>query len=415
MQVDLTINRINLDFRMAKQNYADEVLRAIAKEALDFLLKNVNANRIKCILVTGSIANGEGTVIKHNSSVITSDFDFVVYLDFPCYLKNRTHFRHLSQLISTRLINRKVNTHVVFLPSAKIFQTGIRFTNSNIYEYEFAFASKCVFGNSPLFDKNVRPSGKDALELVFTVASDIVFSELEHDSEIEKSYTYAKRALTLLNSLLIFQGVFAGTYAKRLEAAKEHVANGMSLLSKNELRVLELFTEYKLCGSLENLMASLGCTSLSTLIGLEQDFLKKLTVKAIFYELMFLTRDQKGQNLEHGVSYEKLSPIFASQLLSVYLKKSKVSSISRITGVTIYALAFFRKDRDRAELFATFVFSRQSPKAILNCIITMLLLHGQNLSAQILSKEFPWITKKGSAFRKVFSLWRIAEHSIKLG
>lgn len=404
---------INLDFPMAKEPHADQTLRAIAREALIFLLQKIEPKKIHGILLTGSLANGEGTVVEHESCIVTSDFDFVVYLDSQYFLKNKALFQKLAHQMTANLVNRGITTHVDFLP-IDLNLRSLKFMTLTIYEYEFSLASKCVLGNSPHFDKRIKPSRKDSLELAFTVASDLVFSELTHDPELEQSYKYAKRALTLLNSLLIFEGIYAETYEKRIKAAKEHVTNGVPLLNKHELWMLQLFTEYKLHGSLENLITSLKCPSLSALIALEKEFLKKLTVKIIFYEIMCFTRGNQAQNFKLTVVTEHISSESFSRLLNLYLKKSNISVMSRIVGLLIYLFAYIRKDQERAELFNTYVSHGQPPKVILNYMIAIMLFNGHNNSAQILDKEFSWINTNGSAFKKIFSLWQLAEQSIKL-
>src|SRR3990170_7921874 len=110
------MDKMNLEFVMAKYAREDVILRAIAQTALDFLSKYADTNRIKWVLLTGSVANGEGTVVDCNSFMITSDFDFVIYLDFLEFLQNRKYLQNLSQEISKKLMKRGVNTHVTFLP-----------------------------------------------------------------------------------------------------------------------------------------------------------------------------------------------------------------------------------------------------------------------------------------------------------
>lgn len=403
---------INLDFKMAKQNYADEVLRAIAKEALDFFLKNVNANRIKCILVTGSIANCEGTVIKHNFSLITSDFDFIVYLDLPHYLKKRNHFQDLSQEMSKRLINKNINTHVVFLPSTKILQTGIRFKNSSIYEYEFAIASKCVFGKAQPFNLIIRPTKRDALELTFTVVSDLVFSNLKNLSKIEETYIYAKRALTLLNSILIFHGFFTETHEKRIKIAKKYVSIGTIPISQDEMKILEIFTEYKISGSLQGLLDSLSCSNIHDLIQFQKDFLTNLTKKILCYELNNLFVKEKHVKTRCNGNSQNAN---FHKLLKEYSEHSKAQRLSRILGIALYVIWSFTNNKRRKELFATFVFHKQPPKVLLNILITLLLIYNGNTHArQFLDEVLPWINSNTEPLQKIFSLWQTTEQSIKL-
>ena len=411
------INRtraINLDFRLAKQNYADDVLRGIVKEALDFLLKNVSANKIKCILVTGSIANGEGTVIKHNSFLVTSDFDFVVYLDFPYFLKNKIYFQHLSQEISMRLMNREVATHVVFLPATKVLQSVFCLTNSSIYEYEFANASKCVFGTTQSFNLAARPTKRDALELSFTVVSDLVFSNFKSLSQIEQSYIYAKKALTLLNSLLIFNGLFAETYEKRMKIAKKYMHIGILPLAQNELKILDLFTEYKLSGSFFQLFDSLACKDIGDLLRFQREFLTNLTKKILAFELNNAFAEEKQAKPRHtGPSLN----VKFTKLLEEYSKRSTSQMSSRLLGITLYIFWSFARNKSRKELFATFVFYKNPPKTLLNVLITLLLIcKNKTFARKFLNGFFPWITSNADTnpLERIFSLWQTAEQSIKL-
>ena len=409
------MNTMTLDFPMARYDHEDAVLRAIAQEALTFLIKNINTNRIRCILLTGSVANGEGTVVEYDSSMITSDFDFVLYLDFPYFLKNRTHLRNLSQVMSTRLLERGVKTHIEFLPSTDAFCAGVCFTNQSIYEYEFALASKCIFGKTPSFNKATRPSKSDSLELLFTVVSELVFSKFKNVSKIEESYIYAKRALTLLNSALIFHGVFAETYEKRTKIAKEYASRGIIPLSQDEIKTLQIFTEYKLSGSFQHLLKSFAYKKTDDLIKFQREFLKKLTTKILYYELLNLTNQPMETNLTDNNSLQNTISKFP-KLLKNYSKHSKARLFPRIIGVVLCAFWLLTRDRQRKEIFTTFVFHKQSPKAILNILITLLFIYERNISViKMLRETFPWIRfNDDSAIQKMLSLWRTAEQSIKL-
>jgi len=404
------MNRISLDFEMSRHIHNDAVLRAFAQESLNFLFKHIDTSRIKSILLTGSVANGEGTVIEHDSSLVASDFDFMIYMGPSHFLKNRTHLQNLSQEITTRLLKRGVDTHVMFTPSISILRADIRFAFSAIYEYEFASASKCLFGKSPSFDKTVRPTKKDALDLTFTVVSDLLFSNFKNVSKIEESYIYAKRALTLLNSLLIFHGLFAETYQKRIKIAKKYAPTGAIPFSHDEIKMLEIFTEYKLSGSFQHLLDALACNKTDDLIGIQKEFLKKLTTKILCYELMNFVDKPAGTGLTYNDSSQACTPM----LLREYSKCSKERLLHRIMGVILYLFWSFSRNMRRKEIFATYIFHKQSPKTILNVLVTLLFMRGHEISmGRILRKVFPWINfNETNAIQKLFSLWQIAEQSI---
>ncbi len=409
------VSEIKLDFRLAKFDDADKVLRAIAKEALEFLFQKVNVNKIKCILLTGSVANGEGTMIKHNSSIITSDFDFVVYLDFPCYLKYNNYFQNLSREISRTFKNKGFDTHIEFLPSNWILQKIIaKLTNQGIYEYEFAFASRCIFGERLFSNKIVRPSKRDALELAFTVVSDLVFSNLKNLSKFKESYIYAKRALTLLNSILIFHGYFAKTYEQRIKIAKDCASSKIIPINEDEIKVLQLYTEYKLSGSLDKILNSMGYDNIADLIQFQKRFLRNLTAKIVYHELnnIFIKTEK--------IEFEEINFLQSSKfhkLLMGYFQLSEARLLSRILGITLYVAWSFTRNRTRKELFATFLFHKQPPKVILNVLTLLLLIYGNDLfENQFLEKIFPWmrLDTEIEPLQSLFFVWHTAEQSIKL-
>ncbi len=320
--------------------------------------------------------------------------------------------------MSTRLRKRGVNTHVVFLPSTGIIEKGVFLTKSNIYEYEFAHASKCIFGKTPSFNKEARPSKKDAIELVFTVVSDLVFSKFRNISKIEESYIYAKRTLTLLNSILIFHGLFAETYQKRMEIARKYVTKRGIPLSQDEIKTLEILTEYKLSGSFQQLLVSLGCTKTDDLIGFQREILKKLTTRILYYELKNLFNKTAQIKPEYSFSLQDLTCKFPA-MLKKYSRHSRARSLSRIMGIILCLFLSLARNRKGRELFATFLFHKQPPKIILNVLIALLFIYGRDISARkIITETFPWINFDNETevepVQRIFSLWHLAEQSVKL-
>jgi len=124
---------------MAQFDCEDAPIRNIAKKSLDFLIENVGVDNIQSVLLTGSLANGEGTVIKSDNSLLESDFDIEVYLNFFKFIKLKNHILNISDQISKKLERGGVNTHVLFLPTrqsvAKLF--GLTFSCFiNLYSIE---------------------------------------------------------------------------------------------------------------------------------------------------------------------------------------------------------------------------------------------------------------------------------------
>jgi hypothetical protein len=405
------MNQANFGFKMAARDNSDALLRAIAQESMDILFEHVDKEKIVGILLTGSVANGEGTVVEHDSLIAASDFDFMVYMTLSELLKNRRLLFNLSQEITTRFVKRGIGTHVKFTPSSGILQSALHLANSSIYEYEFAHASKCLFGKPPSIDRNARPTKKDALELTFTVVSDLIFSKFKNLSEIEESYIYAKRALTLLNSLLIFLGVFAETYQERLKIARNYVSTSAFPINQNDLETLEMLTDYKLSGSFQYLLNAFRCNKAEDVVNAQREFLKRLAAKTLHFELINFIQKPSGRNPKECDSSGKSMP----RLIRQYSKDSVEGLLHRFLGITLYVFWSFSRDIKRKELFSTYLFHRQSPKTILNVLVALRFLSGDATSAaENFRKVFTWVSSDDSnAMEKLFFLWQTAEQSFR--
>jgi len=398
---------------MAKFQNEDMVLRAIAKESLNFLLQHTEMNRINCILLTGSLANGEGTVIEDNSSLITSDFDFVIFLDISSYLKNKRHFKIMSQEISKRFMDRGVKTHILFHPVNRLLGRIFRSKNCHIYEYEFTRSSRCILGKLPSFTKRARPSKSDAMELMFKVISDQIFIEFNELSKIEKTYIYAKKALTLLNSILIFYGHPGETYQIRLESVKECACKGVIPINQDEIKTLDIFTQFKLSGSLKHLLDSFKYKNINSLIKFQKEFLKKFTKQILYYELANLHQWSRETYMVYDIFPANMTGNF--QLLKQYSLHSNTRFISRIMGILFFLFWSIVKNIRRKELFTTFIFHKQPPKTILNVLITLIFLHKHTLAKKMSKETFTWIDfNEYNIIQGLYSLWQTAEQSIKL-
>jgi hypothetical protein len=405
---------MSLDFATSRYEHEDIVLRAIGDEALNFLSKRIDTSKIRCILLTGSVASAEGTVIKYDGHMVASDFDFVIYMGFADFMRHRKYLANLSKQITARIVKRGINTHIAFVPSTSVFQT-VPFLKSGIYEYEYALSSRCLFGRMPQLTKDARPTKMDALELTFTVVSDIIFSNIKSGSKIEESYIFAKRALTLLNSMLIFHGFFAETYQKRIEIAKRCSEARAIPITNDEIKMLEIFTRYKLSGHLSQLITSLGCSNVDNLVEFQRGFLIRMVTKTLHYELDCLLGKTKIAPNYNSSIQEMTSKL--PTLLKKHYRHSGIRPLQRVLGIILYVGLSFRGDKRKKELFATFVFHSRSPKFILNILTTILLIHRDEISlGKVLKEVFPWVKfdETIDSVQKMFSLWEIAEQSIKL-
>lgn len=398
------------DCKFASRETDNELLQKINSLAINYLFKSINKKEISCLLLTGSVANCEGTVLRTDSStVVASDFDFVVYMNLINYLRNRRQFPKLSSEISDYIVKNNVDTHVVFLPLCKALQRIPGLGNSSIYEYEFSFGGKCMFGTKPSLNNKARPTEKDALELTFTVIGDLIFSNSESLSVEEKIYVYSKRALTLLNSLLIFNKIFAITYKERITNAKN--LGKLNCLSENELRTLAAYTDFKLSGELKPLLTSLNFSNVEDLIVFQKDFLKNFAVKILYIELSIFSKKSYASKFSIQEMENELP-----KLLLEYYNKYNLSFTSRFNGLALYLISSLSLNTQKRELFATFIFYNRSPKSILNIINALFLIENDHKkTVKILKEVFSWVKfSDESSISNLRQIWEIAQQSIKL-
>jgi len=127
---------------MAVKEEHNTILQELVQKAVKYFFNYVQKNKIKCMLLTGSLAHGEGNVIIKDDSIITSDFDFAVFVSLPYFIANRSLFLKASEEITQILRRKKLFTYVNFVPSIRFLS---RFT-PGIYQYEFAAGSKGGLG-----------------------------------------------------------------------------------------------------------------------------------------------------------------------------------------------------------------------------------------------------------------------------
>jgi hypothetical protein len=403
---------MNFDFVMAKNPKHDSILHEILKFSIKSLFSNLGEKQILGVLLTGSVANGEGTVLVADSLSIISDLDLVVYLDFISYLKNRNIFDHLSNEVTKKLISQGYNTHVVFLPHCSFMSY---LSKSNIYDYEFRYGKR-IYGQIPVFNETALPSFNDALELTFTVISDLIFNNSQKIEKSEQSYILAKRALTLLNSVLIFYQVPLETYKKRIEFAKMCYDKKNFPFNSDEIEVLSLYTEFKLFGSIDNLMKSLGMAEINELLAFQTQFLKMLVLKCLYYELSIYACKsiKKTEFNETNEFYQSNIP----SLLDTYSSKSILRAKLRFFGLILLILTLFYRNKLRRDLFVSFLFHKQAPKVILNHLIALYLVSSEGEVTMKFRSIFPWLTYNNVTNLKdnlFLPLWRISERVLKVG
>jgi hypothetical protein len=330
-------NNTLFNYVLSQDKESDKILKKIVEIALIRLFSHIPIKVIKDIQLTGSIANGEGTVIKEER-VIASDVDILVYLNFPYFIIAimKGLFEKLSQEVSHDLSSKGWKVHICFTGSIKSAPFS-HLLGSHIYDFEF-LTNKSFFNsrNSRRITDVYIPTKRDALQLTFTTAADYLFLDSVAPSNIEKVYLLAKRFLTLIHSLFIFEGKPKASYEER-SAFAETSKFCATFLSVREKELIEKFTKFKLSGQISYIFDAFQSKDTEQIINLQKELLVNMIMRTLYYELQ-KNYDGLRANCKRRHNNEQLSAEGLLNLLNAYFHKTGKSFISSLIYVYILTL-----------------------------------------------------------------------------
>jgi len=225
----------------------DKIMRSLIRSSLSMLCSVIPNTIIKDIQFAGSLTTGEATVIEKESEIICSDLDVIVSVGLPHYiiLKMKRIFPKLAAHINSNFSMKGLRTHVnISLTSRFLSLIPRSLKRSRIYSYEFAnnISIKKKKSSEAKTPRIYPPTKTDALQLIFTMCADYVFLDSMFECPTEKIYWLAKRYLTLIYAMLIFEGSPSRSYKRRLYLALRSPTIA-KLFSIQGLNYLEDFTE----------------------------------------------------------------------------------------------------------------------------------------------------------------------------
>lgn len=297
---------------------------------------------LRDIYAVGSLSSNEVTVIRneHSDKIYISDIELIVDVGIStfmiCCVKGVA--KRLSQELTKILKLRGFKTHVsITITSFALSRLIPSIKPNSVYLYEL----KRVKLDSSDFttfstDLLIRPSKLDSLNLVFSSIADYVFAKLnlfENLTIHEKCYIVAKRCLTLLYSLMLFNEVYPKSYVSRITLAKEHFKKLSNVLSYSDIEVLEALTYYKLSGNLIVLAQKLPTNSRDTNSTLEflDRYFEELTKKVLMHELAICVYTKEKLELRR-------SPDNLATLLGEYKSKIQMPLLKRIVYVMTHTV-----------------------------------------------------------------------------
>jgi len=346
----------------------DFILGTVVNSALEYFLRSVDCRYVQCILLTGSLARDEATIIRSGSHVMMSDLDFIVFVKTPYYFIAKRRFREISKKLTETCQKRGVKTRILFHPQLKILQ----FLTPKIYLYEYRVISKLMYGEIPDFvNRGWVPTAEDALDLIFSSIADYIsVKSCIKTTTSENIYVYAKRSLTILYSILIIERIFVYRYSERVTRAIMALKQrSLPIIDYTDLFILDALTRFKLSGSIEGLKKSLQFDNIFELLNFLDRFFKTLTIKVLYYCLALKTW-KKVENDSVDEIYKKLP-----KLLVDFVQRSKLPYDKYVLNILSMIVCTNKiKDKKLRKIYSSFCIKRYSIRNVINLVLTYYFL-----------------------------------------
>ncbi len=214
---------VAVQFPFCPDPLRDQAIRPVVQRALAFLLERVGATHLEAIILTGSLARGEGSVLlRPNSFRLLGDVELLVILQPPFnWPETRRRMVELSRQ-ATREIGKEGR-----LASIEYGPAGISYLQRTIrpciFAYDLFHHGKVVWGRTDILGE-IKPFGaeaiprEDAVKLIMNRMVELLIEVTPRgngpDSEAH-AYRLVKTTLDLAGSALAFAGEYVSPYGER--------------------------------------------------------------------------------------------------------------------------------------------------------------------------------------------------------
>ncbi|HHT9120110.1 MAG TPA: hypothetical protein ACFYD3_06170 [Candidatus Hypogeohydataceae bacterium YC41] len=229
---------MNFSFKLCHDSDIDSRLRDALSRAFCSLRPRLEALAPTAIILSGSLARGEGTAYSNNGALwLNSDFDaLVVFKDRAESSHNTPATKKLAEDIAKHLERQNIFCRVEFgiirLDSFLKFQPAIGV-------YELKTMGKAIWGDESVLSL-IRPFSThdipkwDAFEMMnnrlieLLIAFQGILNERECDVQRQEAAAYSllKMYIDMATAILVFQGKYEPTYEARARRFKE-VTHGL--------------------------------------------------------------------------------------------------------------------------------------------------------------------------------------------
>lgn len=208
------------------------------------LINNLGKSNIQSIILTGSLARGEGTArIKNSNIEIYSDIDLNLITNFLNLIKYNKSLKFLSKNYTEFLRTKGLLTHVNIIPITELELQN----KTTIRRVECANSDKVIWGKNILSNKNYTPkliNKLDAIELLFNRIIDLLKIRSIENINL-KIYLFTKVILDLNTSLLAFLGDYTASYLDRMKLINQ--AKYLSWIPNGKFpKLIQIFSKFKI-------------------------------------------------------------------------------------------------------------------------------------------------------------------------
>lgn len=232
----------------------DETSRACAEQYGD---------RLRAIVLTGSLARDEATFVRHGQhQTLLGDADFLLIFRERRMLPPARDLELLRDRIEASLDRRGIGCHVTLGVVDPRFLRGL---SPTIFAYELQVSGRIVWGEPDILSL-VPPlsAGDIPLADAWRLLANRIIEQLEIVTEFgdepvglsrQAMYRTIKLYLDMTTSFLVFVGAYAPTYAERLQklrvvAASEPASGDRPFPLHAFAEAVAACTRWKLCGDL---------------------------------------------------------------------------------------------------------------------------------------------------------------------
>lgn len=338
-----------MSFSPLEQNNARSNLRRVVK----CLFEELQLEGLRAAFFVGSVATNEETLRFDSSGRLeVSDIDIILDLSLSTYAK----FRLLN-------ISQQISKELTLKLAEKGYKTNVSIglTCFNIAKYLPSVNPNAIFlfELNPFYSKkrekysvkqySIIPTKINCLDLAVSSIADYVFLKADLSlSTNAKCYTIAKRCLTLLNSLMLFEGLIFKGYNKRFEAVKKNFSKLYSVLSEDDIKYFEAFTLFKLTGNIcpVTKVFETSAENLDNLIPRLDLYFRGLASRVLIHELQGCIENvDNSRDLQH--------------LIIQYVEINKLSHIDSLLSSFKILPAVLSLDKKRVKIALYSIFSKK--------------------------------------------------------